>query len=302
MPMEMERREAKINVVIKEGRGYSPKEKPSLNFTLVPVEKKEREVELIEDVDHGIPEGKTKRERGYALIIGVSKYSNVSAPTNYAKNDAEAFSKYANKVFGIPQENIVTLYDERATLGGIKGKLIDWLKEKKGFKIIYFAGHGVPDPQNPREGDVFLLPYDGDPESKSTLISVQEIASLGAWKNNPTSDTILVFLDACFSGGEGRSPQLASRPITVAEIKTTNAIIFAAAEGTHPAKEFKEAKHGYFTYYLLLGLKGKAVNRDGWITTTSLYNFVKEKVLEKTNNIQKPVLKPEREIKIAKMR
>lgn len=296
MPTELQRREADIEVVVKEGRGYSPTEKPSLKFTLIPAEVVTKEEELIEDVDYDIPSGRIKREDGYALIIGLSKYSNVLAP-KYSKNDAEAFSKYVSKVFGIA--NAKTIYDEKATGSTIKANLTDWLKTKKGFKVIYFAGHGVPDPENPREGDVYLLPYDGDPELKSTLISQKEIAELGA----NSGDTVLVFLDACFSGAEGRTVQLASRPLVVSRIKETNAITFAAAEGNQPSKEFENAKHGYFTYYTLLGLKGKAdSDRDGWITTTELYNFVKEKVSDATNNVQIPVLRPEKEIRIGRIK
>ena len=297
MPTELQRREANIMVVVKEGRGYSPTEKPLLKFNLVPAEIITIKEEMLEDVDHDIPSGKIKRDNGYALIIGLSKYSKVSAP-KYSKNDALTFSKYLPKVFGITQ--LKTIYDEEATSATIKANLTDWLKKKRGFKIIYFAGHGLPDPENPKEGDVYLLPYDGDPELKSTLIGLKEISKLCMNEN----DTILIFLDACFSGGEGRTIQLAQRPLIDVQISILSpAIIFAAAEGTQPAKEFEKAKHGYFTYYTLLGLKGKADNdRDGWITTTELYNFVKEKVSNATNNLQIPVLKPAKEIKIGKVK
>ncbi|MEM5854371.1 MAG: caspase family protein [Candidatus Aenigmatarchaeota archaeon] len=296
MPTELTRKEAKINVVVREGRGYSPTEIPSLKFILIPAEIVERAEEIIEDVDNDIPLSKTKRERGYALVIGLSRYLNIPAP-KYSKNDAEAFSKYISRVFGIA--NARTIYDENATLGIIKGYLVDWLKTRRGFKIIYFAGHGVPDPENPLEGDVYLLPYDGNPELKSTLLGLREIATLCA---NP-DDTVLLFLDACFSGAEGRTVQLAQRPIVVAKIPESNAITFAAAEGNQPSKEFEKTQHGYFTYYTLLGLKGRAdSNNDGWITTAELYRFVKEKVSEATNNVQVPVLRPEREIRIVKLR
>ncbi|MCX7837444.1 MAG: caspase family protein [candidate division WOR-3 bacterium] len=299
MPTELPKREAKIEIVVKEGRGYSPTERPIFTFNLIPAEVVRKEEEIIEDVDYDIPEGKMRRRKGYALIIGFSKYLNLSAP-KYAKNDAEIFSRYISKVFGI--DNLEFLYDEKATCATIKGKISDWLKNKTGFKVIYFAGHGVPDPKNPKEGDVHLLPYDGNPELKSTLIGLEEIIQLSA---NP-NDTILIFLDACFSGGEGRTVQLAGRPIVAPEIKRIekpNTFIFAAAEGNQPAKEFEKARHGYFTYYTLLGLKGKAdINRDGWLTTTELYNFVKENVADKTNNLQIPVLRPEKEIRIVKIR
>ncbi|MEW6686595.1 MAG: caspase family protein [Candidatus Edwardsbacteria bacterium] len=296
MPTELPRRETKIQVLVKEGRGYSPTVKPSLTFSLVPAEVGVTPVEMVEDVDYDIPQGRIRRENGYALIIGLSKYSNAPAP-KYSKNDAEVFAKYASKILGIA--NSKTLYDDKATLGTIKANLTDWLNEKRGFKVIYFAGHGVPDPKNPREGDVYLLPYDGDPELRSTLVSLKEISELGA----VSEDTVLVILDACFSGSEGRTVQLAQRPVVVAKISETNATTLAAAEGSQPSKEFEKAQHGYFTYYTLLGLKGKAdANGDGWITTTELYQFVKDKVSDATNNVQIPVLRPEKEIRIGRVR
>jgi hypothetical protein len=297
LPTEPPEREAILYIELKEKIwGESPLKKEQIRVALVKAEK---------PVSESPPEPlfpipslfENKRPYGYALIIGLSKYSNVSAP-KYAQNDAEVFSKYVSKVFGIT--NSKTLYDEKATSATIKAHLTDWLKQKRGFKVIYFAGHGVPDPENPREGDVYLLPYDGDPELKSTLIGLKEISQLGMNEG----DTVLVFLDACFSGGEGRTVQLARRPLVVANITPiTPAITFAAAEGTQPSKEFEKVQHGYFTYYTLLGLKGKAdLNGDGWITTTELYKFVKEKVADKTNNLQIPVLRPEKEIRIGKVR
>ncbi len=298
MPTELKRRKAKIYVTVKEGRGYSPTKKPVFEFTLLPAEKEIVREELIEDVDFDIPEGRIKREKGYALIIGVSKYLNVKGP-KYARNDAEIFKKYANKVLGIPERNIKVLLDERATGGLIKARLNDWLKRKKGFKIIFFSGHGAPDPENPREGDVYIVPYDGDPELKSTLISIKKELSKLPYNQG---DTLILFLDACYSGGEGKSVQLASKPLTVSKLPETQAIIFASAEGAQPAKEFEKAKHGYFTYYTLLGLKGKAdENKDGWITTKELYKYVKEKVSDATNYVQEPVLRPEKEIKLGKI-
>jgi len=297
LPTEPPEKEATLYIEIKEKIwGESPLKKEQIRVALVRAEKPVAETppEPLFPIPGAF---ENKRPYGYALIIGLSRYANVLGP-KYAKSDAEVFSKYASKVFGIT--NSKTLYDEKATIGTIKAHLTDWLKQKRGFKVIYFAGHGVPDPENPREGDVYLLPYDGDPELKSTLIGLKEISELGMNEG----DTVLIFLDACFSGAEGRTVQLAQRPLVVANITpVTPAITFAAAEGTQPSKEFEKAQHGYFTYYTLLGLKGKAdANGDGWITTTELYEYVKARVSDATNNLQVPVLRPEKEIKIGKVR
>jgi hypothetical protein len=295
MPTEIPGKKVRIYVSVQEGRGYSPTERHLMEFTLVPPEVKTVVKEMIENVDHNIPRGRIEGGNGYALIIGISKYLNVPAP-KYARKDAEAFEKYASRTFGIT--NIRTLYDEQASASQIKGNLTEWLRRNRGFKIIYFAGHGIPDPENPASGQVYLLPYDGNPDLKSTLISLKEIQTLGAVEG----DTVLVFLDACFSGG-GRSVLLATRNVEVTKLEASkNAIIFAAAEGSQPAKEFEEAGHGYFTYYTLLGLRGKAdLNGDRIITTMELYNFVREKVRNATNNVQIPVLNPQRDFRILRL-
>ena len=41
---------------------------------------------------------------------------------------------------------------------------------------------------------------------------------------------------------------------------------------------------------------------DDWITTTELYNFVKEKVADATNNVQIPVLRPEKGIRLGRIK
>jgi len=295
MPTDIERRQAKLRVVVKEGRGYAPTEVPELTLSLVPAEKTSTQVEVVEDVDNDVPRTVVSRSDGYALVVGLSQYQSVPAP-KYGRKDAEAFAKYVSGPFGISQ--LRTMYDERATIGTIRANLTDWLKKKHGFKVIYFAGHGVPDPENPRSGGVCVLPYDGDPELKSTLIPVSDLAELGA----NDDDTVVVFIDACYSG-EGRTVELASRPLVIAEVPETKAITFAAAEGNQPSKEFEKAQHGYFTYYTLLGLKGKAdANNDGWVTTTELYNYVKKNVSDATNEVQVPVLRPERDIKLGRVR
>jgi len=41
--------------------------------------------------------------------------------------------------------------------------------------------------------------------------------------------------------------------------------------------EYDKVGHGYFTYYLLLDLKGKAdKDNDRWIDLVDIYNFINE--------------------------
>jgi hypothetical protein len=287
MPTELERRQAKLRVVVKEGRGYSPTEVPELTLNLVPAEKTATQVEVVEDVDNDIPAATTKRPGSSALIVGVSVYKNM--PLKYARKDAEVFRQYATKVLGISE--VKELLDEDATGGKVRGFLQDWMRKKRGLKVVFFAGHGTANPENLRDRTPYLVPYDGDLDLISTLVSAADVPG---WCSSE-KDTLLLVYDACMAGGD--------RPLVAVEVPEQGAITLAATEGDKPSKEFDKAQHGYFTYYTLLGLKGKAdANNDGWVTTTELYNYVKKNVSDATNEVQVPVLRPQREIRMGRVR
>jgi hypothetical protein len=299
LPTDLERRTVNLKVSVTEGRGYSPTEIKSLTLNLVPASRTQTEVELVEDVDHDIPVSGIKRE-GYALIVGISDYKNTTAPA-YARHDAEVFRDYAEKVLGIPSSNIKLLTDDDATTGLLTAQVQDWLANKSGWRVVYFAGHGTFDLANPTAGIAYLLPYDGDPELRSTLISVDWLLS----KVEPrTGDTTLVILDACFTGGEGRSAQVAARPAVMAQIpKGHRSIVLASSEGHQASFDYEKAGHGRFTYYLLNGLRGNAAAEGGWIYLGDLYEYVRRNVHETTDGKQTPVLKGEgSQIKIGRSR
>lgn len=240
-----------------------------------------------EDVDTDIPSSGIKRD-GYALIVGISQYQRAQGP-QYALNDAEVFSMYAEKVLGIPASNIELMFDEEATWKSLETK-VRALGGRSGWRVVYFAGHGSFDVANPRSQKAFLAPYDWDPEDASSLLSVDWLLD----QVDPgAGDTTLVFLDACFIGGEGRSVKVPARAGAVmVELPTEySSIVMASSEGSQISLEFDHARHGMFTYYLLSGLKGNAAGEGGWIYLDNLYNYVREEVKAATNNRQTPVLK-----------
>jgi len=71
-----------------------------------------------------------------------------------------------------------------------------------------------------------------------------------------------------------------------------NFSVFTSSGYDETSLGLDETQTGLFTYYVCLGLKGKAdENNDGKITTGELDNFVKNKVIEtspKISGIQTP--------------
>jgi uncharacterized caspase-like protein len=191
---------------------------------------------------------------------------------------------------------VETLFDGQATSSRFRSKLENWLKKKSGFKVVFFSGHGVSNPDNLKDNTPYLVPADYD-GTASTLLSTKDIPDLCS----SPSDTLILVYDACMAGSGNKAGFV---PV---HVPVTSAVTLAAAGSSQPSREFDKAQHGYFTYYTLLGLKGKADespygNGDGWVTTTELYRYVKDKVSDATNEVQVPVLRPEREIKLGRYR
>ena len=108
----------------------------------------------------------TKKIERWALIVGISKHKHSSIDLKYARRDAESLASVLQSPSGgaFPKDHIMMLLDEQATTAGITGALRGFMKKpaRDDLVIIYFASHGAPDPDRPK--NVYLLTYDTDPQ------------------------------------------------------------------------------------------------------------------------------------------
>jgi uncharacterized caspase-like protein len=78
-----------------------------------------------------------------------------------------------------------------------------------------------------------------------------------------------------------------------------NTVVLTAADGMQASSFYKEAGHGLFTYFLLLGLRGEAdSNNDGWVDIQELYEFTSPNVTKLARNMnreQTPTIFPSTE-------
>ncbi|MBI5622979.1 MAG: ankyrin repeat domain-containing protein [Elusimicrobia bacterium] len=102
-----------------------------------------------------------ERPDDIAVVIGVERYAKL-VPAEFAERDAEAVRRHV-LALGVPQRNVIFLAGQAATRASIQGYVEEWLPKnvKPGSRVFfYYSGHGAPDP---RSGDAFLVPWDGDP-------------------------------------------------------------------------------------------------------------------------------------------
>lgn len=215
----------------------------------------EVKITRLSDVDENIPVATKVSKRTIALIISNENYSNVSKVES-ALHDGETFAKYCHQTLGIPQENIRCFYD--ATLGSMLRAITQVKNTAKAFDgecdlIVYYAGHGMPDEKTK---DAYLLPVDGDPLTSESCFSLNRFYDdLGAVSNG----SVMVFLDACFSGSKRDGGILSEARGVVMKPKETNPhgnmFVLSATSGQETALPYREKNHGLFTYYLLKKLQ-----------------------------------------------
>jgi len=250
------------------------------------------------DVDD-LPSIKVKHNKNaYAIVIGIEEYRQKLPKADFAAADAKIISEYLTKTMGYPEENVVLLTNDKALQSDLTKYFEKWLGnnvEKDGTVFIYFSGHGAPDPKT---GDAYLVPYDGDPAFiAETGFSLKRMYdALGKLQVKE----IIVALDSCFSGAGGRSViAKGARPLVMNiqnnMVLSKNMTVLSASSGEQISSTYDEKGHGLFTYFLLKGIKNEdVVNPDGSIKIDDLFGYIKpqvERIARKQyNNEQTPQL------------
>ncbi len=237
----------------------------------------------------------------WAVVVGVSDYANPGIPSlTYADKDAEAYANFLRtpQGGGYDNDHMRVLLNDKATFSNIRDALMDFLGNAIDIDLvmIYFAGHGAPDPGRPQ--NLYLLAHDTDPNKLSTtafpMWQMQDVLS-----RYISSKRIVVFSDACHSGGI--SVDFATRGVGVTDQNLVNqyladlsrskegTVVFTASAAGEVSQEFPELGHGVFTYFLLDGLRGKAdYNNDYTITINEAMQYTEENVKRKTRGAQNP--------------
>lgn len=232
----------------------------------------------------------------FAVVVGIEKYAAVP-DARFAERDAAAVKAHL-LAMGYPERNIISLAGAQATRTGIAKNIETWLPRnvnRNSTVLFYYSGHGAPDAKN---GQAYLLPWDGDPQFlEDTGYPTQRLYEK---LNALEAGSIVVIMDACFSGAGGRSVLAKGARPLVTRVNTTagaggKTLVFSAAAADEIAGTEESQGHGLFTYHFLKGLNGAAPAGDGRITAKSLYDYLLPKVKDaarRQNRDQTPQLLP----------
>ncbi|HEX7242592.1 MAG TPA: caspase family protein, partial [Longimicrobiaceae bacterium] len=250
------------------------------------------------------PAAPRTRGQRWAVVVGISKYADGGiTPLRYADRDAEAFHRFLLSERagggGFRPENVKLLLNEEATFQGLRSALFTFLKgsTEDDQVVIYFAGHGAPDPQ--RRDDLYLLAHDTRTDDISgTGFPMYEVKNA---VEKVLARDILVITDACHAAGVGHSDgtrSLESNQINDIFLNQLNSstggqVIFTASMANQTSSEGEQwgGGHGIFTHYLLEALNGAADDDgDRIVSLTEMMEWTRDRVRRETQNGQTPTI------------
>jgi len=253
----------------------------------------------------------SRKIQRYAVIIGINdyKYSPRIRDLKYAARDARELHSFLTSPAGggFPRGNVKPLIDRDATIKNVRSALYDFLSApvEQDIVVIYFTGHGAPDPKNPN--NLYLLCHDTEPDRfGGTALAMREIDTALKW--NIKSQRVVVLTDACHSAGIGETVTKAMSQEAAERWNEywrklagsrTGITKITASESDQLSQEGVQwgGGHGVFTYHLLEALKGNADGwsdrqKDGFVTIAEAYEYLRDRVRRETRNAQCPWASP----------
>ncbi|MBU4487272.1 MAG: caspase family protein, partial [Candidatus Delongbacteria bacterium] len=229
----------------------------------------------------------------YVFAVGINKYKNPALNLNYAENDAKGIADFFRRsgTEYFKKVEIKDIYNEQATKEGILAKLKELENTNpQDAVLIYLAGHG----ENINEKWYFIPHELIYPEREEDVIA-KAISSdeLSNSIMNIKAQKVLVLIDACKSGAvllafRGFEDRKALSQLS----RATGVHVVAASSKDQFATEVKELGHGVFTFTVLEGLNGKAVNIGETITVRKLMSYIEEQLPEITKKYRQEAQYP----------
>lgn len=209
----------------------------------------------------------------YVLSVGISDYRYIRD-----LRKAEADARSIADLYLTHTKNVRVLTGAQATHDNILAALTAQFAQASEDDIVvfFFSGHG---------GKGGLCAY--DTKSDGTMVTYAEVQqAMRSCKANNKQ----LFIDACYSGGlrtNSKSAQSTSTSVS----DTEGVMLFLSSRTDETSQENPWSDNGYFTQYLIKGMKGAAdTDKDRIITAKEIFSYVKKNVSERTHKKQNPVM------------
>ncbi|MBT9583975.1 caspase family protein [bacterium] len=230
----------------------------------------------------------------WGVVVGIDDYVRESIQDlRYASADAKLFSRAMVDLLHVPKDHLFVFTSDSVESSQTPTRLnlvyrLDWLRKnaKAEDKVVFFfAGHGAN-----VDNESFLMTEESDNRSVETLkasaLGTKDLA--GLLQRSPASQTLTI-IDACRNDPSGKPTAGAEEKMPQLVIGGANqecAGLFSCSVGQR-SWEWDANKHGFFSYHLVEGMQGGAVESDGRVTLQSISNYLAEVVPASTRQAVK---------------
>lgn len=203
----------------------------------------------------------------HAVIVGANDGGGVLEPLRYAEQDADRFAEVLTDIGGFAAEHVTVLH--APTSDALRAALAD---------------HGRLAADHP--DDLFVLYYSGHADARGLRLGSELVsyADLKASFRAVPAEVRVGVLDACRSGAITRlKGATLSEPLFAdAPLAAEGEAWMTAASADEVAQESEALRGGFFTHYLVSGLRGAADAGDGVVDLTEAYRYTFDRVVEHT--------------------
>jgi len=209
----------------------------------------------------------------YVVSVGICNYQYIRGLKN-TETDAQSIAE----LYKTHTTHVKMLLGAQATRANILSALTSYFSQAKEDDVVvfFFSGHG---------GKGGLCAY--DTRSDATMVSYNQIQNA---IKSCKADNKQLFIDACFSGGL-RTTDKKSETQKAYKPTTQGVMLFLSSRTGEMSQENPWSENGFYTQYLIKGMKGAAdTNRDKIITAKEIFQYVSANVAERTRKKQNPVM------------
>ena len=209
-------------------------------------------------------------EHDAAVVVGVESYFAVPGVPG-AKSNAKQWYEYLTETRGVPAQNARFLANEDAT----REEILDASRKMagragpQGTLWFVFVGHGAPSPDGK---DGLLIGVDAQQKAESLEARGLRRQELLKALAQSKAGTIVTVLDACFSGRGQDGAAIVSNlqplmTVAAAGVADPRMVVLTAAKGNQFAGALPGASRPAFSYLVLGGLRGWAVEGKQAVVT-----------------------------------
>ena len=234
----------------------------------------------------------------WVLTIGVSEYADERISLEYADHDALQVAHIMKSQQGNLYREVFTkvLVNEEATRGEILKAMSGFLGQasQEDVVLIFLAGHGLQDRQT---GTYYFVPHNADSANLVYEGLPMPMFEEAIKRIRVNVDKVVLWLDTCHAGAMTVSARGVNTGEDLAETlaEASGQYVLSASKAGEESLEDEsymlegeDRAHGAFTYSLLRGLHGAAVDTSGVVWLSDLFGHVSREVPRLTGGRQHP--------------